>query len=383
MMTIRTNTYAESGFGPETDPDANSVLTELDKGLCFLLLFRIFQKKSIKLILLFSGLRSPKIGDQCEAIIKFPKVFEKYPFPILINSSFLKLAEFFSVGSNLIRLWVLRVCQQSEKHLEKISTVDQFVKRIFVVMHSNDPVARAITLRTLGAVACVVREQQNVHHAIRRSLDSHDTVEVEAAIQASVQFAAQSKTFAISMCSKVSDMIESLKTPISMKLKLIPVLKHMHHDATTAALVKMLCINLLPKYPSESFVIVILDSLTQLSSSTLVDIPNQVNLLLKYLNHPRQKVRLQVLKSLHQLAEKGAHLWPKTSLDCLIDAASSGSEQSIVLKVILMLTRCPVTCHTLLNDEKTIHLCSQCLVMEDHKAASQALGILTSLISYW
>lgn len=154
----------------ETDQDANAVLTELDKGL-----------------------RSTKVGDQCEAIVRFPKLFEKYPFPILINSSFLKLADVFRYGSNLLRLWVLRVCQQCEKHLDKILNVDEFVKRIFTVMHTNDPIARALALRTLGAVAGVIPEKQQVHHAIRRSLDSHDAVEVEAAIQASVQFAAQSK----------------------------------------------------------------------------------------------------------------------------------------------------------------------------------------------
>lgn len=61
--------------GNETDQDANAVLTELDKGL-----------------------RSTKVGDQCEAIVRFPKLFEKYPFPILINSSFLKLADVFRYG---------------------------------------------------------------------------------------------------------------------------------------------------------------------------------------------------------------------------------------------------------------------------------------------
>lgn len=153
-----------------TDQDANALFTELDKGL-----------------------RSPKIGEQCEAIVRYPKLFEKYPFPILINSSFLKLAEFFRYGSNLLRLWVLRVCQQSEKHLDKILNVDEFLKRIFTVMHANDPIARALTLRTLGAIAGIIPEKQQVHHVIRKSLDSHDAVEVEAAIQASVQFAAQSK----------------------------------------------------------------------------------------------------------------------------------------------------------------------------------------------
>jgi integrator complex subunit 7 len=85
------------------------------------------------------------------------------------------------------------VCQQSEKHLEKILNVEEFVKRIFMVIHSNDPVARSLTLRTLGAVACVIIEKEQVHHSIRRALDSHDNVEVEAAVFASVQFAEQSK----------------------------------------------------------------------------------------------------------------------------------------------------------------------------------------------
>lgn len=116
-------------------------------------------------------------------------------------------------------------------------------------------------------------------------------------------------------------MIESLHTPINMKLQLIPVLRHMHHDANTAALVKNLCVNLLPKYPSESFIIVILDSLTQLSCATLVDIPDQVNLLLGYLHDPRKRVRFLILRSLKLLAKRGAHLWPKGSFQTLITKA--------------------------------------------------------------
>lgn len=95
--------------------------------------------------------------------------------------------------NNFLRLCVLRVCQQSEKHLDKISNVEEFVRKVYSVMHSNDPIGRAITLRTFGAVAAIIPERQQIHHSIRRSLDSHDNVEVEAAIYSAVQFAAQSK----------------------------------------------------------------------------------------------------------------------------------------------------------------------------------------------
>lgn len=97
------------------------------------------------------------------------------------------------MGDNFLRLWILRVCQQSEKHLDKILNVDEFLRRIYSVLHSNDAAARALALRTLGAVAGIIPERQNVHHAVRRGLLSNDNVEVEAAIYATTQFAAHSK----------------------------------------------------------------------------------------------------------------------------------------------------------------------------------------------
>ncbi|XP_058467251.1 integrator complex subunit 7 [Malaya genurostris] len=356
MIGLRANIFNEN-FLKEADQDANSVLIELDKGL-----------------------RSVKIGEQCEAIIRFPKLFEKYPYPVCINWSFLKLSEVFRIGSNLSRLWVLRVCQQSEKHLEKILNVEEFVKRIFMVIHSNDPVARALTLRTLGSVACVIPEKQQVHHAIRNALDSHDAVEVEAAIFASVQFAAQSKSFAVGMCSKVASMIENLQTPLCMKIHLIPVLRHMYHDANTAALVRTLCRNLLPKYPSEQFVIAILQSLSHLSYVTFVDIPDQVDLLITYLGDPRKKVQHAVLLSLNKLAKRGAYLWPQLAINNLLKMTMQCSYPNMALNVIITLTACPKTCSSILNEPiQILEMCEHCLMLEH---SGQALTILTSLVSY-
>lgn len=121
--------YSAPGFlGPvanNPDADANSALSELE-----------------------SGLRSGRVGEQCQALVRFPKLFEKYPFPILINSASLKLADVFRQSSNFLRLCVLRVLSDHcDRHLDKITNVDEFVKRIFTVLHSNDPVARALTLR--------------------------------------------------------------------------------------------------------------------------------------------------------------------------------------------------------------------------------------------
>ncbi|XP_063222620.1 integrator complex subunit 7 [Bacillus rossius redtenbacheri] len=363
MLNVRVNLFNESGLG-EPEQDANSALTELDKGL-----------------------RSGRVGEQCEAIVRFPRLFEKYPFPILINSSVLKLADVFRVGINFLRVWVLCVFQQSEKHLDKILNVDEFVRRIHSVIHSNDPVARALTLRTLGSVAGIIPERQPVHHSIRRSLDSHDAVEVEAAIYAATQFAAKSRTFAVSMCNKFSDMIRGLATPAPMKLQLIPILQHMHHDTLTASMVRELCTDLLPSYPARDFLLVTLSALTQLASATLVDVPTQVSLLLHFLRKdPQWEVKMQVLKNLHHLAVQGPHLWPTGAVEDIVNVALNTHHQKILslsLDVLLALAKSSATCHSQLHMKSLLmELCQQSCYSSNPVIASKAAQVMTRIVSY-
>ncbi|XP_049812143.1 LOW QUALITY PROTEIN: integrator complex subunit 7 [Schistocerca nitens] len=363
MIPVRVNSFNENGLG-EPEQDANTALTELDKGL-----------------------RSGRVGEQCEAIVRFPRLFEKYPFPILINASLLKLADLFRIGNNFLRVWVLQVCQQSEKHLDKILNVDEFVRRIYSVIHSNDPVARALTLRTLGSVAGIIPERQQVHHSIRRSLDSHDTVEVEAAIYAAMQFAAQSKTFALSMCNKISDMIRGLATPANMKLQLIPILQHMHHDTHSAALVRQLCTELLPSYPAQEFVSVTLKTLTQLAAATLVDIPSQVTLLLEYLREdPRWAVKAQVVRDLRALAQVGAHLWPAGAVEALLEVADTTPYElllSRILDILLVLAQSAATCQAQLgSDSPLMSLCERSSYSANPTVAAKAVQVMTDVVCY-
>jgi hypothetical protein len=39
------------------------------------------------------------------------------------------------------------------------------------------------------------------------------------------------------MCTKISSMVQRLSTPIDLKLRLIPIFQHMHHDVGTASMV--------------------------------------------------------------------------------------------------------------------------------------------------
>lgn len=64
--------------------------------------------------------------------------------------------------------------------------------------------------------------------------------------------------------------------------------------------------------------------------------------------------------------------------------SDEGNEQSLVLSVVRTLTECPVTCNALLADDQQslLELCSMCLGLEHHTAASQAVRILTGIVSY-
>lgn len=76
---------------------------------------------------------------------------------------------------------------------------------------------------------------------------------------------------------------------------------------------------LLASYPAAEFVRVTLSALSTLASATLIDVPQQVVLLLRYLqDDPRLSVKRHALHLLHSLARRGAHLWPQGALSNLI-----------------------------------------------------------------
>jgi len=71
-------------------------------------------------------------------------------------------------------------------------------------------------------------------------------------------------------------LVAGLATPVDLKLKLIPILQHMHHDASLASSSRQLLQQLVTSYPSTKMVIVTLHTFTLLAASSLVDIPKQV-----------------------------------------------------------------------------------------------------------
>ena len=54
------------------------------------------------------------------------------------------------------------------------------------------------------------------------------------------------RNFAASICNKLAEMIKGLATPVELKLKLMTIFEHMHHDAAIAAKVSLPADNIKP-----------------------------------------------------------------------------------------------------------------------------------------
>ena len=107
--------------------------------------------------------------------------------------------------------------------------------------------------------------------------------------------------YVLSLLLLFSSPLPGLKTPLDMKLQLLPVMREMCHSLATATQVSSgidlrnylshpLCLSslqvrevslqLLQSYPSLSFVTTIIDTLTHLAIATLVQVPDQVKMII-------------------------------------------------------------------------------------------------------
>ena len=180
------------------------------------------------------SLRSRTFSDQCENIVKLPTVFEEYPFPILVDATFLKLGDIFrECNNNFIRFCILKVMLSTVNHHHKISGKEILLRPVLSVTYSNDPVARSITLRVLGVLSSLYAEKRNVLHAIIRGLESYVPMECDAAIYACKQYAALSSDVSRSVVTKLDQLITNLATPLNFKVKVLDVFQSMEYDSIT------------------------------------------------------------------------------------------------------------------------------------------------------
>eukprot|EP00743_Colponemidia_sp_Colp-15_P011860 GILK01013341.1.p1 GENE.GILK01013341.1~~GILK01013341.1.p1 ORF type:complete len:852 (-),score=148.87 GILK01013341.1:45-2600(-) len=154
----------------------------------------------------------------------------------------------------------------------------------------------------------IIGNRLDVHHKIWRRLSSTYRPEVDAAINAIECVCTESKAFAESILDKLYGIIKDLGTPLAVKLQLIRVLRHMHHEPTLTIKARDIAESTLKSYPAAKFVAVILDSLTELTLQANHNLPNQIQLLVQYATTDiRGSIQYIALSRLHKLLKSNYH----------------------------------------------------------------------------
>ena len=231
------------------------------------------------------------------------------------------------------------------------------LQRLLQPLHSSDPCAKALTLRsvapkissflgltppcrTLGAMSVFLGDDVGLQHSIRNCLSSNHPLEASAAIIAVDGVCQRSASFARSILPYVKELVQGLLCTPATKLRLIYVLRHMGHDPSMIKEARELLEQVLTLLPSEVFARVTLHTLTLLSTSSLLFVANQSTLLLQYLSDARVRVRLLVLRDLRRITEVASHLvdleeWP---IDSLVSLCELTEIPAIRREILLLLS---------------------------------------------
>ncbi|KAI9499049.1 hypothetical protein BDB00DRAFT_881086 [Zychaea mexicana] len=217
-------------------------------------------------------------GLQIQALAMFTDLFNQFPYPVVINAAILKLADWFRASNNVIKFYIYKVFKLADQHLIKVFTIEEAMRRVLTVLNSNDPVSRSLALRVLGCMSVIIADKVDVQHAVLQRLEeTSDRAEAEAAIWAADRFCAQSAQFSPTVFSTIETKLRDLETNINIKLRLVQLFRHMHHNIAVARQAKSVCVNLVEhKETDQRLVMVALRTLSLLLSQALLDRKEQV-----------------------------------------------------------------------------------------------------------
>ena len=289
-MIAQTTSNNHHVSGEHSDQEQNSLLVLLD---------------------LDQKIRSPSVGTICEAIVCYPDVLDRFPFPTVVNSVVLKLAEnFVSTNTNYIRFELIKAFRRIEErnHLVKLMNVDQALKTIDIVMHSNDPIARALTLRLLSVFAAIAPDRKSIHHFIRQSLRSNYLCEVGSAIYAADRVCEYSRAFSVEIFDQLEGIVKHIETSSKVRIQAIPLFRHMHYQFDLANKSKNVLMYLLPRYTEEKLSACILSTLCYLTLRSSIGLTDHSEFLVEHcVADPRAYIRVLALKKLNSVVKFAGH----------------------------------------------------------------------------
>ncbi|KAJ2499184.1 hypothetical protein GGH96_003698 [Coemansia sp. RSA 1972] len=179
-----------------------------------------------QLFKLESKCRSPTPALQVEAIGEFPKLLDQFPFPTLVSSAFLKLGDLFRSSANSLRYHIAQVFGASQQHLAQITQTEELLKRILVVLYSNDPIARVLALRLIGNASLIFAKFPEAQHSILLRYQSSHPLEIVAAVQTTESMLSYSPEFLEVVWETVLSKADDPDVLDSVRVQLIRSLQH-------------------------------------------------------------------------------------------------------------------------------------------------------------
>ncbi|VDN60008.1 unnamed protein product [Dracunculus medinensis] len=252
-------------------------------------------------------------------IVSVSSLFRSNPFPFFVNAAVLRLCETFRDECNELRLCIVRVMGECKSELQLVFSCDEVARRLLKVSHSNDVLARSLTLHMLAKLAVVTAENKQVHHLIITSLDSDEQQEQLASIIASKEYMRVSKSFSQTIFEKLCTRLLSTALSSTMKVRLVDLFAEITADIEIIMQIFELGERILQTACNKRLTIALITSLTTLACSCRYGVPKLLNLLLNRLNTTYDPVFCVVILRSVQRLSSAVHMFSSSQIKELCD----------------------------------------------------------------
>lgn len=281
-------------------------------------------KSHATLLAIDNGLRSPDLPDQMATIEKFATYLRDNPFPVFVNTAVIRICEIFrDSASNALRLCIVRVMGECSAELGLVFSKEEVARRILIVSHANDPLARSLTLQMLAKFSSILAENKQVHHLIVTSIDSEEPQERAAAIVATNAYASVSKEFSHTAFEKLRVLLSSSAVSPAIQIRLVGVFASMNADVDVVMKLFALAEQILREAYNQQLMYALIAALTSLACKCKFVIPDFLTFLLERLktfheNHENRVLCVMILRNIKSLVT-GAHMFNNAQVCDLCD----------------------------------------------------------------
>ncbi|KAF8361182.1 hypothetical protein PRIPAC_88105 [Pristionchus pacificus] len=265
------------------------------------------------------GIQSRVVSEQLATVVNTVSLVRKNPFPSLVNSIVVRLSEIFMTGSNSLRGVIARSLGQMDEQLLLVFSHNEVCRRLLMVSHCNDPIARGHTLTALSSIASIAKENKEVHTFIVESLSSSHKHEFNGAASAVSSFCRLSTDFTRTVIAQISEFLLSSTSPIDRKIQIISIFAKIQSDQESTQSIFALGAKLFDLNTDLTFHSTLLSSLTSLAILTRFSIVDQLSLLLSVLSSTIESspsLSFVALSNICRLANH-AHVWTKEHISKL------------------------------------------------------------------